>query len=257
MAPEIYLHPDRKAPRIRPLKAMRHFKNLVADKEDTEQVFYIVEALAGKSYLRNLKAFVTTPKGATRYAERTYLPPLLDDHDTLKQLPQASVGRAYVDFMEREGLSAQGLVDEYAGFEEKITKYDDDMQWYGNRMRDTHDLLHILTGYGRDALGEATLLAFTHGQHDSPGAIFISYMAIREMKRTAPKDVNLSEVYREGKRNGKLAANIATENIMELLAENLEDARERLNIAPPVAYQKALRVYNEHDMDPYAVLAAA
>ncbi len=39
------VHPERKVTRFQPIKAWRHFRKLVADKEDTEQVFHIIEAL--------------------------------------------------------------------------------------------------------------------------------------------------------------------------------------------------------------------
>ena len=38
-------HPDRPGSEFRPLKAWQHFKQLMADKEDTEQVFHIIGAL--------------------------------------------------------------------------------------------------------------------------------------------------------------------------------------------------------------------
>ena len=40
-----------------------------------------------------------------------------------------------------------------------------DERWMGERLRDIHDLFHVITGYGRDALGELCLLAFTNAQH--------------------------------------------------------------------------------------------
>src|SRR3546814_16494227 len=93
-----------------------------------------------------------------------YLPALLDDHDALRRLPEGSVGRVYVDFMEREGLTAQGLVDESLKFRRGKPSHDDMLELYGNRLRATHDLFHILTGYGRDALGEQCVLAFSYSQ---------------------------------------------------------------------------------------------
>ena len=56
-------------------------------------------------------------------------------------------------FMEREGLSAAGLEAEYAKFTDAGVRYEDGIDRYGDRLRDTHDMLHVLTGYGRDALG--------------------------------------------------------------------------------------------------------
>ena len=53
-------HPDRKLAGFQPFKAMRHFKQLIADKEDTEQVFHIIEALKDKKSARQAAASVGT-----------------------------------------------------------------------------------------------------------------------------------------------------------------------------------------------------
>src|SRR3546814_8645278 len=76
--------------------------------------------------------------------------------------------------MEREGLTAQGLVDESLKFRHGKPRHDDKMELYGDRLRDTHDLFHILTGYGRDALGEQCVLAFSYSQTPSWGTLFIA-----------------------------------------------------------------------------------
>ena len=39
MTPTIFSHPDRQMPKFRPFKAFAHFRKLIKDKEDTEQVF--------------------------------------------------------------------------------------------------------------------------------------------------------------------------------------------------------------------------
>ena len=65
----------------------------------------------------------------------------------------------YIAFMKREGLSAAGLVAESHKWAPPENLPRDLTQWYFDRLRDTHDLFHVLTGYGRDALGEASLLA--------------------------------------------------------------------------------------------------
>ena len=131
--------------RIRPLKAYRHFRNLIKDKEDTTQVFEIIEALDGSNLEKDFKRFVKTHEGQARFAERKNLVPLLDDHETLRNLPMGSVGQHYCDFMESQGLSAQGLVDEYDRWGKRLEDfYDADVSWFGNRRRDVHDLMHIM-----------------------------------------------------------------------------------------------------------------
>lgn len=239
---EVFIHPDRRAARFRPLVAWKHMQNLIADKEDTEQVFHIIESLNGRAFEKNFRAFAASQAGQALLAERQYLPPLLDDHEWIRALPDGTVGRAYVDFMEREGLTAQGLVAESEKFKGAMRDFDDDYHWYANRLRDTHDLFHVLSGYGRDALGEASLLAFTYSQNPGLGVIFISFMGTRQIMKSVPKEARVMACFREGKRNGAAASRIVREDIIALLHEPLAAARARLTIAAPVAYLHALGV---------------
>ncbi|PHR56990.1 MAG: hypothetical protein COA43_12795 [Robiginitomaculum sp.] len=249
------VHPDRKTSRMKPLKAMSHFRKLIADKEDTEQVFHIIQSLSGKTLIRDLKRFAATPEGAQRIKERRYLQPILDDHDTILKTPAGSVGHAYVEFMRSQGLSSQGLIDEYERFGKTQNEHDDLIQWYSNRLRDTHDLLHILTGYSRDALGETCVLATSYSQHFSPGVIFISVMGGFEIRKYAPKDCSVMGAVFEGKRNGKHAQSIVTQDIPALLAEPLDAARKRMGFVTPVKYNRVHTACYAAGIDPYLVIS--
>ena len=91
-----FVHPDRKKPRIRPFKAMKHMRALIADKEDTEQVFHIIEALNGSALLKDLERFAHTPGGKARLSERRSLAPILDEmRNDLKKYPEGTVGKTY------------------------------------------------------------------------------------------------------------------------------------------------------------------
>lgn len=253
---------DRKALRIRPLKAFRHFRNLMANKEDTEQVFHIIAALNGKALMRDFTRFLKTSKGQARFQERRYLPPILDDHARWKALPEGTVGRAYVEFMEREGLTAQGLVDEYASFgknleDGQIDGFDEPIDWYGNRLRDTHDLCHIMTGYGRDALGEACVLGFSFSQNRGLGALFISHMAGREITKYAPKNAPIMAAVKQGRAIGKAAQKLVAEDILALMEEPLDAARARLGFIAPTEYVAVHQTLRNNGMDPMDMLAAA
>jgi ubiquinone biosynthesis protein COQ4 len=250
-------HPQRPHGGFKPLKALHHFRKLLADKEDTEQVFHIIAALRGGKFRRIAKKFWFSDQGQHVLATQQRLIDILDDHDALRKLPAGTVGRAYCDFMEREGLTAAGLEAEYAKFEDAGKRYNDGIDRYGDRLRDTHDLLHILTGYGRDALGEQCVLAFTYAQNRNLGVGFIAYAAGFELKRrVAPKSPVLSAV-REGHKIGNAAKNIVHEDIVALLKEPLADARKRLGIAEPVIYHTVHAEMRAGGIDPYDLLAAA
>ena len=252
-----FSHPNRPKTEFRPLKAWHHFRKLIADKEDTEQVFHIIAALRGRKFQNIARNFWETPKGKDMLESKMRLVDMLDDHESIKQLPQGTVGRAYVDFMEREGLSAAGLEAEYARFEDASTIYDDVLTRYGDRLRDSHDMLHILTGYGRDALGEQCVLAFTYAQNRNLGVGFIAYAGGLELKYRVAKSAPILKAVHEGYRIGNAAKNIVHEDIAALLREPLADARKRLGIAEPVVYRAAHEAMRSDGIDPYNLLAPA
>jgi ubiquinone biosynthesis protein COQ4 len=255
---ELYFsHPDRPPAKIQPLKAWRHFRKLIANKEDTEQVFHIIAALSGRKFGEMARKFWETPKGKALLESNERLIDMLDDHDSIKKLPAGTVGRTYVEFMEREGLSAAGLEAEYAQFRTSYPDFGDVVERYGDRLRDTHDMLHILTGYGRDALGEQCVLGFTYAQNHNLGVGFIAYAGGLELKYRVAKSAPIMKAVHEGYRIGKAAKNIVQEDIAALLREPLADARKRLGIAEPVTYKAAHAAMRSSGIDPYNLLAAA
>jgi len=253
--PTPFIDPRRPKPKRRPLKAWRHMQKLIADKEDTAQVFHIIEALNGNSNRKDFDRFLRSKMGPSLLQRRSFLPSLLDEHAPLKALPEGTVGRAYVEFMEREGLTAHGLVEESRLQRQNELAFDDDLLWYSNRLRDTHDMYHVLTGYGRDALGEDALLGYTHSQHGGLGISFIAFMGNRQIAKAAPRDARVKEVLAEGRRNGKNAKRIVEQDIEGLLDQPLEEVRARLNIAEPVLYKRALKVFAQNELDPHLVAA--
>lgn len=242
--------------RFRPFKAMAHFRNLIRDKEDTEQVFHIFEALPRRAFWAEAKAFCESAKGRALMKSEPFLPVILDDHDALLKLPEGSVAHAYVAFMRREGLSAAGLVAESEKMRRGRPVFQDQVQWYGNRLRDTHDLLHILTGYGRDALGEQCALGFTYGQDRAWGSLLIAWAGAFELRRRFGKDAPVYAAVAQAQRHGKVAQKIFEQDIRALLAEPLEAARHRLNIGSPTQYHRAHQHYHAKGIDPYNFLAA-
>jgi ubiquinone biosynthesis protein COQ4 len=93
-------------------------------------------------------------------AERPSLLATLSDRARLRALPPGSFGRAYADFMDAARLDARGLVEaeRRSDAAARVEVLDPDREWLAGRLRDVHDLWHVLTGYGRDEAGEANLV---------------------------------------------------------------------------------------------------
>lgn len=245
--------PCRPKARYRPLVALGHFRELLKDKENTAEVFKIYDALPSGQYIDRVRALTLSPHGDALRASEPFLPAILDDHVALRKAPAGSVAHAYCDFMEREGLTAAGLVEEF----EKVGRptYDDLMQWFGFRQRDTHDLMHVLTGYGRDALGEQCVLLFTHGQNPSHGHLLLDYAGSFHLKKLVQTRAPVLKAIRQAHRTGKACPPLVGLSIRELLMRNLEEARAELNIPEPHWYRECHRIWREEGIDPYDLLA--
>ena len=133
--------------RIRPLDAMRAVRRLFANPQDTRQIFSIFRAMRGRSGVKAFARFRQSPTGAAVLRERRVLLSTLTDRTMLAALPAGTMGRAYFDFMEEEQLTADGLVQASQDWERDPVS--PDMALYRERMRDAHDLTHILTGHSR------------------------------------------------------------------------------------------------------------
>lgn len=256
----LFAHPDRVMLRKRPLKALHHFRELLKDKEDTSHVFHIFESLPSSDFVPMARELALSEQGEHLRATEPYLPTVLDDHEALRRLPTGTVAHAYCDFMEAEGLTAAGLVDEYARFEGQRKKYGDLIEWYASRRRDTHDLLHVLTGYGRDALGEQCVLAFTHGQNGGLANLFIAYAGALHIARTAPKVLGekapVIRAVRQAQKLGQGAPRITDIAIRDLLAMPVEEARAMLSIPKEqTLYRECHRIWRENGIDPYNMIA--
>ncbi len=220
--------------RIRPREALRAIGALIRNPDDTSQVFRIVGALSGNTGLRLYERFRRTPTGARILAERRDLLATLNDRDALLALPPGSLGHTYAEFMGREQISADGLVDASASAGKKDgPELPADRQLVGARLRDMHDLWHVVTGYQRDLMGEAALLAFTYAQTRHRGVgfiVLIAYWKSRGEMKYARR------LIRQAYGRGRRAAWLPAQDWEALLARPLEAVRAELGIGDPPAY---------------------
>jgi ubiquinone biosynthesis protein COQ4 len=216
--------------------AWRALRDLIADPERTDRVFEIIRALSGNAFERAWQRFRAHPDGRRLLAERPSLLAALGDRAALRALPAGSFGRAYADFMDGAQLDAAGLIEAEAAAARNYAAPDDgppdpEREFFGERLRDMHDLWHVLTGYGRDEAGEAANLAFTYAQVPNLGVGFI----VLAGAVLGPRDLSLywpRYLYRAWRR-GRRAAPLTVARYEALLPLPLAEVRRRLAVAPP------------------------
>jgi ubiquinone biosynthesis protein COQ4 len=226
---------------LKPLKAWRAVRALIANPEKTGEVFKIIEALKGASLARALVRYKAIPEGQEMLRNKPDILRLLSDRNALRAMPEGSVGRAYLEFVASQDLSADGLVaasEEASRGGEKSS----DERWLADRLRDIHDLQHVMCGYGRDELGELSLLSFMVTQTPNRGIAFIIFMAKRKFGQDAPS-IPIDDCIAEGRRIAQAARWFATVNWEERLAEPLQQMQAELGIQEPTVYRNAINVW--------------
>ena len=218
--------------------ALVALRRLLADGNDTVQVFRIMRALNADTGARNYRKLVSTAEGR-RIAERgAELAQLFSDPGYIAAFKPGTVGAAYRDFLHKTGYSATGLA-EVSMADNVPHDAEHPYAWFGRRERDIHDIWHVLTGYQADEpLGEACLVAFSYAQTKGLGWAAIALGASLKAKRVTGRWTFAGAVI-EGYRNGKRAHWLSGEDYEALMHEPIDQARARLRIPDPVKYRAA------------------
>lgn len=249
------VHPDRQRPKLQFALAWHHFSNVIKDKEQTDELIAVFDALPWRAVGEAARDFLASERGRAIYQAEPNLPEILDDHAALRRTPKGSFAHAYCDFMEREGLSAAGMVEASGDSRNGLPLLPDGVEWYGDRLRDTHDILHILTGYGRDPLGEQCVLAYLFHQRPSPGHLAVAWAGTLMMKVKLRTRAPIMRALLEARRHGKLCPRIVEQPIRELLPLQLDEVRRQCNVPDPRWYRTVHDVWRAEGIDPHAFLA--
>ncbi len=214
--------------------ALKALRKLLADGNDTVQVFRIMRALNGPSMPRNFNRLLSTPEGRRLVYRREELAERLSDPAFIASFAPGTVGATYRAFLERTGYSADGLATVSNQDQEPLVE--DAYMWFGRRTRDIHDIWHVLTGYRADeSLGEAALVAFSYAQTGGKGWAFIAVAASLKSLRVTGS-LAFARAVLEGYRLGRRAKWLLGEDYEALLNEPIDAARQRLGIAEPTHY---------------------
>lgn len=209
--------------------AWRAVGRLRQDPDNTNEVFVIIRALSGKSGERVYRRFKKTENGQKVLRERRNLLETLNDRAYLASLPENSLGHQYYLFTDREQITAAGLVD--ASQAVRSVDVGENRRRFYERRRDCHDLQHVVTGWGRDLLGEGALLSFGIAQNWHHGIGLIVAMAY------FTGGPEMRTIIRQGWRRGKTSAVLDFADWEALLPLPLEEVREQLGVGAPPVYR--------------------
>jgi len=206
---------------LRAAKTLYSLAALVRDPNRLGKVFEMADALATPELLGPMVALLgKEPEGARAFAEK---PRLKVDLVELRTLPPCTFGRSFADDMDRQGLDPSALPN---------LPTPDDHAYLRAHLYETHDVWHIVTGFGTDWKGEIGLQAFYLSQ--IPGPLSAALLAVGCLRLAAyemeSRDALMGEIIR-GWEMGKRARPLFGVRWNDLWTLSLGEVRARLGVS--------------------------
>ena len=170
-----------------------------------------------------LARFRAIPAGARMLEER--YPPLQPDIDALSQLPEGTLGHRYA------------LLIRSLGYDPEFFRPRDistDERWLTQRIATTHDLHHVVSGFGTEAAGENGVLAITAAQIGFPAYVLLTSAGqLASFRFHTDRFPQLSQAVAQGGAMARQAQCLAAVRWEEGWDKPIEQWRQQLGILEP------------------------
>jgi ubiquinone biosynthesis protein COQ4 len=181
-------------PLVRWRRALRALARVMLHPEETDQVLVFSNLANAGRRDKRLGRFFNDPRGQRLYRERRSIDSHSVDLDELARLPAGTLGHAYATFMRAHGLTP----DVFDGRPADVR--DDRAAFVIQRMRQTHDLWHVVTNAETDPAGEVALQAFTFAQVGAPSSAILALLGtLRSLRFTQRVARDAAALYRLGR----------------------------------------------------------
>ena len=201
--------------------ATRALGRLVRDPEDTSQVFVLYVALNAEAFPAVLSKFLAQPEGPALMRDKPAIDSSSVDFAALAALPSTTLGGAFARHLQKNGLSPDVF--------QRPPGAPPEAAYLAQRLRQSHDLWHVVTGYGTDVIDELALQAFTYAQIRAPGPLVVSLAGALRWGITNPRV--LRRVL-EGYRRGQKAKPMSALRWEAHWSDNLDMLRQSLGVLP-------------------------
>lgn len=200
---------------------------LMSDPEQTNSVFDVEDGLHHTKAAQQAVEFAKSKPGvAELFAERYFAEP--PDIEALLQLPPDSLGHTYATYIQQYGFDPN--------FYRKV-KIEDDVTYMFARMRQTHDIWHVVAGFGVDVNAELGLKAFEIAQVHRPlAAILVCGGLLRTLFRSPEHLDGLLDQIAIGYRMGSKAKPFLAQKWEDHWEKPLTEWRSELDVHPMKTY---------------------
>ena len=174
-----------------------------------------------------VRRFRALPGGAELMDQR--YPPLQPDIATLSQLTQGSLGQRYAQLITSLGYDPEFF---------RPRPIDTEAQWLTQRIATTHDIHHVVSGFGTAAQGESGVLAITAGQIGFPAYVLLtSASQLASFRFQVDRFEGISRAIGHGQAIARQAQCLALARWEEGWERPVEHWRQELGISDPAEHE--------------------
>jgi ubiquinone biosynthesis protein COQ4 len=196
---------------------------LLLNPRDTQQVFVLAAAVDRPRLHLLLAQLRARPEGRALLAKRPSIDSKSVDLARLRALPPDTLGGAYARMLERERLDPDLF--------QPPPLLSPELSYVAQRVRQTHDIWHVVTGLSTSIADEIALQAFTNAQlHNHTSRLIVTFGALFYGVRYP----DLREHVRAFRRVGSGCAFLLTVYWEELWELPLDRVRAQLGVLLPL-----------------------
>jgi ubiquinone biosynthesis protein COQ4 len=180
-------------------RGLRTLGQLKRNPGDTQLALDAAVLLNGGQLPRLVAEFEASAEGLELLRTRPAIDVAHVDLDALATLPEGTLGRTYVEFLRARGLTPEVFTPPRQVRDERV-------RYLAQRIRQTHDLWHVMTGYDTNVFGEVELQAFTFAQLRLPFSFLVVLFGMFKEHPFSPAALRrVWAAYRRGRRAQPLA----------------------------------------------------
>ena len=174
--------------RLQSLRMLHGLSQYMQNPTDLQSVYAVAASVQGSPMATQMMRHMLSEPGIATMIQEQWRPAPID-LDALEQLPAGSLGQCYASQLKSQGLTPDTLIDS--------TPIASDQEFVVHRLKETHDIVHVLTGFGVDGVGEIGLQAFNLAQNRSPVAVLLMFgVMLQALKEDEPLEEWLHAISR-------------------------------------------------------------
>jgi len=152
--------------RLQSLKMVASLATFLKNPGSLDSVFAVAGSLKDSPLAEQMKQHLLAHPQFSALMKEGWRPQAIDLTE-LQELPEGTLGRCYADQLISQGITPDALIDP--------SPVSNDTEYITHRLRETHDIIHVLTGFGIDGDSELGLQGFNLAQTRSPLAVMLIF----------------------------------------------------------------------------------